>query len=234
MSKPNIPYSSTILGDISTEELESEPEPQLEPQLESQLETTLEPTTLEPTTLEPTLNIKKRTMFDSRQIVPETTMTTFIADLGTFTPISVKTDDYIIIPFQKSTQQDDAFQLLNSEFPQIESIEMIQKEWYGGTDILYVMEIDNEIVGTIAIDRKKFYPFVSNLVIKKSHRNQGLAQILLHFAEHFSLRLKFQDITLWCKPELRKFYEKMQFHFEKEEMTNQKEMVLIMKKPIYI
>jgi len=215
-SKPNIPYYSTILDNLE-EESKASPEP--EPK-QSNIVIKDQP--------------MKKTMFKLNQIFPEKSMTTFIADLGTFTPISVISEDYMIIPFQKSIQQENAFQLLNSEFPQIESIELIQKEWYGGTDILYVMEIDNEIVGTIAIDRKKFYPFVSNLVVNKSYRNQGLAKILLHFAEHFSLRLKFQEITLWCKPELQKFYEKMEFHFEKKETTDQKETVLIMKKPIYI
>lgn len=134
----------------------------------------------------------------------------FLADTGLVCSLEETEEDYIIIRYQE-TSDDIKKQVINE----------LKKEWEFYSDIyiisnwsdsgmFYVMITpdEKEFIGSVAVDRKQFYPYISQLYVVKSKRKKGYAKKLLTFAEKYTIKLGFDTAKLWCEYDLVKFYEK--------------------------
>jgi GNAT superfamily N-acetyltransferase len=138
------------------------------------------------------------------------------ADIGITCPLELYTESIYIIPYQKASldlQITLAKELLELN-PEV-SKEYILDNWKG-SDIMYVMASfsNNEFIGSIAVDRKNFEPFISHLFVANKYRKKGHAKRLLTFALEYSKCFKFNVAKLWCKPELVPFYTKLNWTFD--------------------
>jgi GNAT superfamily N-acetyltransferase len=135
----------------------------------------------------------------------------FLADSGLICALEETNDDYIIKRYQET-----------SDNMQKQVINELQKEWefynhsyiisnWSDSGVFYVMTTidEKEFIGSIAVDRKNFYPYISQLYIVESKRNNGYAKILLSFAEKYTIEFGFNTARLWCSKDLIKFYEKL-------------------------
>lgn len=137
------------------------------------------------------------------------------ADIGTVTPIEVYASDFCIIPYQSAkieTQQElaDKLSSLNKDI----SRDYILENWQG-SNVMYVMVSGNEFIGSVAVDRKNFEPFISHLYIDKTHRNKGYGKRLLEHGILYSREFKFNTVKLWCDEEMIPYYEKLGWTMEK-------------------
>jgi GNAT superfamily N-acetyltransferase len=125
---------------------------------------------------------------------------------------------YHIQPFQLTSPDIQSAVLLRLKEYDIGSV---PKTWPGGSDVLFVMTFPTSIfVGFVAIDRRNFYPCISNLFIDPVHRAKGFAKTLVDFAERFVFNhIKFNIVKLWCTDELVPFYQKL--HYVKEESDSE-------------
>lgn len=149
----------------------------------------------------------------------------FLADIGVVYPLTVRGKNYSIDNFNKQppeVQQEVAF-LLNNEWGNDEltyTRDYIQQHW-ASTDIMYVMVSNGDLIGCVAIDRHKFYPFISHLYIKKEHRGLGYAGKMLELCEAYArMQLKFTEIKLWCDQKLVTFYQKQGWTVESVDDKN--------------
>lgn len=149
----------------------------------------------------------------------------FLADIGVVYPLVVKGYDYSIDGFNKQPleiQQEIAY-LLHDEWGTDKltyTNEYIQKNW-ASTDVLYILVSNGKVIGCVAIDRHKFYPFISHLYIKKEYRGLGYASNLLELCEEYAKKqLKFTEIKLWCEERLVKFYQKQGWSIESVDEQN--------------
>ena len=87
----------------------------------------------------------------------------------------------------------------------------IRARWSGGSDIFYVLTDtqDGSFIGTVAVDRSNFYPYISNLYVTPSRRRAKFGRVLLEHGIAFTRSMGFPDARLWCKPELVPWYEGM-------------------------
>lgn len=137
------------------------------------------------------------------------------ADIGTVTPIEVYAKNFCIIPYQSAkieTQQElaDKLSSLNKDI----SRDYILENWQG-SNVMYVMVSGNEFIGSVAVDRKNFEPFISHLYIDKTHRNKGYGKRLLEHGILYSREFKFNTVKLWCDEEMIPYYEKLGWTNEK-------------------
>ena len=84
---------------------------------------------------------------------------------------------------------------------------MILSKW-PGADVLYVMTDGGSVVGCVAVDRERFFPFVSHLCIAGHRRGRGDGRRLLDVAEQYAGGLGFTEIKIWCSDTLVPFYAK--------------------------
>ena len=75
-------------------------------------------------------------------------------------------------------------------------------------------EDNTMLYGTIAIDKKNFYPFISNLYIVLEQRSKGLGNFLLKFANKYIKSLQFTQSRLWCENKLVPFYTNLGWEIE--------------------
>ena len=98
-----------------------------------------------------------------------------------------------------------------------------------GGDVLFVMSSDSEFVGCIAVDRKQFHPFISNLLVSVEHRKRGHAKTLVAFAESFVRdRLMYDAVRLWCGPDMIHFYRSIGYAVDSEKSNSA--IVIMIKK----
>lgn len=105
---------------------------------------------------------------------------------------------------------------VSKEWPHL-THEMIQKTWSGGSDIMYVYHIDNDIIGCVAIDRLAFNPYISHLYVVDEFRKKGYGSILLQTAEFCIKEMGFSESRLSCHVDLLPYYETKNYKIEKHE-----------------
>lgn len=139
------------------------------------------------------------------------------------TPLIAISAYWTIKPYQKveAGMKENLLEGLKQEWSVLTD-PLIQREWPGSTDVFYVLidVIAQEAIGCVAVDRKKFQPFISNLFVISRERGKGWSDVLLQHAEHCIREvLKFREARLWCVPEMVNFYEKKGWTVEKKEDT---------------
>lgn len=137
-----------------------------------------------------------------------TTECHYQADVGYVCPIVAKrTDNIEIKPYQlcSETIQRKTIASLHSQWKN----EMRVADISGGIasgEVLYVMFKHDVFIGCGYIERKRFYPFISNLFVNPEYRKRGYAKdILNHCIEHIKT-LGFTEARLWCSKDLVSFY----------------------------
>lgn len=138
------------------------------------------------------------------------------ADIGTVTPIELYAKDFCIIPYQSAkinTQKElaDKLHSLNKDI----SREYILENWRG-SDVMYVMISGNDFIGSVAVDRKNFEPFISHLYVDEIYRNKGYGKKLLEYGILYSREFKFNIVKLWCEQTMIPYYEKLGWKNEKQ------------------
>lgn len=101
----------------------------------------------------------------------------------------------------------------------------IEQNWSFG-DMLYVAvdKVTDSVIGTVAIDRKNFHPFISTVYVTPDRRNKGFARHLLAFAEVFIFYvIKYDEVRLWCDEDLLDFY--FAFGYAVEDMQGTKSIL---------
>ncbi len=186
-----------------------------------------------------TFNITPVPLLDiniKRDLIQLTEGCHFLADIGMVCPLIVEGDDYKIDNFNNQTAeiQNEVTELLDHEWGNTELSyhnNYISKNWQTA-DVMYVL-IDKKnkdtLVGCVAIDRHKFYPFVSHLYIKKECRGYGYAKKLLELCEIYGSKLKFSEIKLWCVKSLVPFYSRIGWSVES---VDEKHIYVMSKKTI--
>jgi N-acetylglutamate synthase-like GNAT family acetyltransferase len=94
----------------------------------------------------------------------------------------------------------------NNEIGKRNSDDYISRNWHDN-DVMYIMTKKNEFIGCVAVDRKQFYVFISHLYVVPNERNKGYSKLLLDIAETYTQKYGMSEARLWCKPDLRKYYE---------------------------
>jgi len=81
--------------------------------------------------------------------------------------------------------------------------------------LIYLLEIDNEIVGTIKIIiEKKFYNekcyvgHIEDVIVDTTYRGQGYGKLLVDFADKICRENHCYKVLLYCSDHNVKFYEK--------------------------
>lgn len=142
----------------------------------------------------------------------------FQADVEYICPISIKTDTFEILPYESVNDniKQAVIDNLKTEWTEY-THEFIKSNWQS-QDIFYVMTSKNQedFIGTVAIDRKVFLPFISQLYVAEKYRNKGYGKKLINFANHYIGMLGFSESRLWCKKHLLDFYTKIDWQVENE------------------
>lgn len=106
--------------------------------------------------------------------------------------------------------------------------EYIDKELSYG-DMLYVAWNENGFIGTVAIDRKQFTPFIGTLYVSDTLRNLGYSKILMTFAETYVHKvLGFNEASLWCNEFMLDYYFPLGYTIQSKE----KDIYILFKKMI--
>jgi predicted GNAT family acetyltransferase len=151
------------------------------------------------------------------------------ADIGTITALQVVSPNYKILPFKKidGKIQEEVGTKLKSLNPKC-SKHYIQENW-NGSDIFYVMiSNDDRFIGTVAVDRKNFEPYISHLYVDPLFRHKGYGERLLEHGIEYAKLFKFDNIKLWCEEKLIGFYSKKGWIQEKPTKDNNGNDVWIM------
>jgi GNAT superfamily N-acetyltransferase len=131
-----------------------------------------------------------------------------------------RVEQWSIKPFQKHDESVTASVVaeLKEEWPSLTE-DTIRREWPGSSDVFYVLvDSENSVIGSVAVDRKHFHPFISNLFVVPSRRSKGWSRVLLNHAQHFIQSvLQFNEARLWCVPALCPYYERMGWVQDKNE-----------------
>jgi len=108
-------------------------------------------------------------------------------------------------------------QLTNSTLLTQKEFETWYKEIYKTSNsILFGVTIKNTLVGIGSLwVEKKYYKgksgHIEDIIIDKNHQNQGLGKKLLKFITETAKERGCYKVQLHCKPELKSFYEKLNF-----------------------
>ena len=140
------------------------------------------------------------------------------ADIGLISPISYCDRDYKIQPFFSlhSTIQDRVIQELEREWP-VMTYEYINKNFTCG-DYLFVATDTLGFVGTVAVDRKGFLPYLGTLYVTPRIRGFGHSKQLISFAETFIKEiLNFNEVHLWCEESMIDFYLPFGYIYQSKE-----------------
>lgn len=129
------------------------------------------------------------------------------ADIGTITALQAISSNYKILPFKKVPPeiQEIVATKLKSLNPKM-SKHFIFENW-NGSDIMYVMMTnDDTFIGTVAVDRKNFDPYISHLYVDPVFRRKGYGERLLEHGIDYAKLFKFDEIKLWCVDGLVPYY----------------------------
>jgi predicted GNAT family acetyltransferase len=129
------------------------------------------------------------------------------ADIGTITALQVDTPNFKILPFKKvpPDMQEIVATKLKSLNPKM-SKHYITENW-NGSDIMYVMiSKDNKFIGTVAVDRKNFDPYISHLFVDPTFRKKGYGERLLDHGIDYARLFKFDAVKIWCVDSLVPYY----------------------------
>lgn len=129
------------------------------------------------------------------------------SDIGVVAPLEVYSEHYYILPYQKTDAkiQEEIALKLRELHPDIKR-EDILEQWVG-SDVMYVMITHtNECIGSIAVDRKNFEPFISYVYVDPKYRKKGYGERLLQHGEDYAREFKFKEVKLWCKEKLIPYY----------------------------
>lgn len=129
------------------------------------------------------------------------------ADLGTITALQVESSNYKILPFKKvhPDMQEIVATKLKSLNPKMTK-HYILENWIG-SEIMYVMiSKDDRFIGSVAVDRKNFEPYISHLFVDTVFRKKGYGERLLEHGIEYSRLFKFEDVKLWCVDSLVPYY----------------------------
>lgn len=137
------------------------------------------------------------------------------ADVGYVCPLVAKrTDGIDIKPYQLCPPEvrKVAVQSLFNEWKtemHVSTPEECETQLIGGIasgEILYIMYKDNTFIASAYIERKKFFPFISNLFVHPNHRKHGYARDMLAHCLHHIKMIGFTEARLWCSKDLVPFY----------------------------
>ena len=144
----------------------------------------------------------------------------YLADVGLISPPYVITDQFQIVPFELITNKqmlNEIINSLNNEFgnDMAYSEDIINKTWTGA-NVFYIMTSSDKtkFYGTIAIDRKNFYPYISQLYIVEDERCRNLGKHLINFANRYIKSLNFTQSRLWCENKLVQYYDRLGWYYE--------------------
>lgn len=103
----------------------------------------------------------------------------------------------------------------------VQQDDFIKHHW-SNSDALYILtkkyhHSDSKFIGCVAIDRTKFYPYLSHLYIIPEYRKKGMGKFLLEFVEKYTSKSGFSEIRLWCNPSLFLYYNKLGYIEESRE-----------------
>jgi GNAT superfamily N-acetyltransferase len=90
----------------------------------------------------------------------------------------------------------------------------VEKNWTRGDVFYVVLSCGGRFIGTAALDRLKFNPFVSHLFITPAYRKRHIATLALDFLQHTAAHMGFKELRLWCEPELEPFYKRLGWQYE--------------------
>lgn len=134
------------------------------------------------------------------------------SDIGTVYPISAKSSNFSIIPFHKASValQDSIVSKLHGLNPDITRDYVIDN--WRGSDVFYVMATGDgdggSVIGSVAVDRKNFEPFISHLYVDRPYRKKGYGERLLDHAIEYATQFKFENVKLWCDIDMIPYYRK--------------------------
>ena len=134
----------------------------------------------------------------------------------------VQADDYRIMPYtqQPAAVQNAACDALSAEWGSHITDEYIRRTW-ADADVLYVAaDADGAFAGCMAVDRKKFFPFISHLIVDPGHRSHGYGSRLLKLGEDYAKTLTFTEVKLWCDTKLVPYYVARGYRVEEAGKTN--------------
>jgi len=142
----------------------------------------------------------------------------YSADVGLFFPISFACAKFVIVPFFQMDKMLSRLVVgyLAEQWPEY-SLEFIEKHWCYGDMLFVCIAPGNKIVGTVAVDRKRFFPFISTVYVVPGYRMKGWARLLVDFGEVYVKHTGFKESRLWCDEKLVGMYTKMGYSFEKVE-----------------
>ena len=163
------------------------------------------------------------------------------ADVGLVCPMIKQQKDVIIKPYAETSPNIQAvvrehlkreFQSTLLQDPAAFTDEYIRRNW-ASSDAFYVMTdlASIDFIGCIAVDRKNFYPYISNLYVSPEYRNQGRATQLLDFAEEYiKYHMGFNTSRLWCDEKLVVFYNKRGYKIETHQESQDGKSIYVMAK----
>ena len=158
-------------------------------------------------------------------------MCSFQADVGKICPIHIITAEYTIQVYQNHEQtiQEELLSYLQDEWNNEDTNythQYIVTNW-PDANAFYIMTNTNtgSLIGSIAVDRKNFLPFISNLYILPEYRKKGYASVLLQTAEDYIKSMGFTEAHLWCKESLITYYQKR--GYEIENSKNETKIVMV-------
>lgn len=135
----------------------------------------------------------------------------YLADTGMVYALNIINDTYIIKPYQdmSSNIQKQVIEMLSTEWD-FYTDRYIKINW-NNADIFYIMTTPDQtkFIGSVAVDRKNFNPFISQLYVNPSERKKGYSYILLDIAEEYAKQFHFPTIKLWCNLDMISFYKKL-------------------------
>jgi GNAT superfamily N-acetyltransferase len=158
---------------------------------------------------------------------------TYQWDSGYVCPSSAETKTYKILPY---SQHDDA-----TKQAAVDHLSAFWTEWtydqnfieanWGEDDMFYIMvSKDARFLGTVAVDRKNFFPVISQMYVVPSERRRGLATELLRFGEKVVKSMGFDSYKVWCEKHLVPWYEKRGYRAE-DTVDQRGKVLFVMNKP---
>lgn len=166
------------------------------------------------------MSMLRRSSIDTNTPPSAWTPATVSADADTKSLFQFKADGGLVGPLAApgfQAYQQCSAQIKDVLLPQLASEwsdltdTFIRARWSGGSDIFYVLTDtqDGSFIGTVAVDRSNFYPYISNLYVTPARRRAKFGKALLDHGIAFTKSMGFPDARLWCKPELVSWYESM-------------------------
>ena len=177
------------------------------------------------------------------EVVDASSLFQFSADGGLIGPLTSNLGNGLVIKaYQQVPAQirEQVVTAINVEWSELTDA-FIRANWPGGSDIFYVLvsmpvsasasasaSVECLFVGCMAVDRRNFYPYISNLYTVASERKKGHGRTLLDHGMAFTKSMKFPDARLWCKPALLPWYQSMGWTVDGVQRGNDGEFIHLM------